>query len=63
VRTYPGETHAKRASRLRSEAELITEAEQEIAEGEGITGADLQRFLAWFVSDKDGPPPDDTHTA
>jgi len=63
VRTFPGETDAKRANRLRREAELIAEAEQEIAQGKGITGAELERFLAWFVSDEDGPPPDDPDTA
>jgi hypothetical protein len=55
VRTFPGETDATRANRLRREAELIAEAQQEIAEGKGITEAELERFLAWFVSDEDGP--------
>ena len=63
MRTFPGETDARRASRLRREAELIAEAEQEIAEGKGITGAGSKRFLAWFVSDEDGPPPDASGTA
>jgi hypothetical protein len=43
---------------LRREAALIAEAEQEIAEGKGVTGAELERFLAWYVSGDDGPPPD-----
>jgi hypothetical protein len=41
-----------------AEAALIAEAEQEIADGKGITGTELERFLAWFVSEDDGPPPD-----
>lgn len=57
MRTFPGETDATRATRLQREAALIAEAEQEIAEGKGITGAELERFLAWFVSDEDDPPP------
>jgi hypothetical protein len=51
------ETDAERAVRLRHEAALIAEAEQELADGKGISGRDLDRFLAWFVSDNDGPPP------
>jgi len=63
VRAFPGETDATRASRLRHEAALIAEADQEIAEGKGITGPELERFLAWFVSDEDGPPPAASDTA
>jgi len=63
VRTVPDETDSKRANRVQREAELIAEAEKEIAGGKGITGAELERFLAWFVSDEDGPPPDDPDTA
>jgi hypothetical protein len=63
VRTLPGETDAGRASRLQHEAALIAEAEQEIGEGKGIAGAELERFLAWFVSDEDGPPSGDSDTA
>jgi hypothetical protein len=58
VRASPGETDAGRTARLQREAALIAEAEQEIAEGKGITGAELERFMAWFVSGDDGPPPD-----
>ena len=54
---FRGETEAERVIRLRHEAELIAEAEQELAGGKGISGTDLDRFLAWFVSDDDGPPP------
>lgn len=57
--TFPGETEAARAARLLHEADLIAEAEQELAEGRFITGAELKRFLDWFVSDKDEPPPGD----
>ena len=63
VRTFPGEAGAARASRLQHEAALIAEAEQEIAEGKGIAGPELERFLAWLVSDEDGPPPDGSYTA
>jgi len=48
---------------LSHEAALIAEAELEIAEGKGIAGAELERFLAWFVSDEDGLPPDHSDTA
>lgn len=57
ARALPGETDAGRTAQLQREAVLIAEAEQEIAEGKGITGAELERFLAWFVGDDDGPPP------
>jgi hypothetical protein len=63
VQAFPRETAATRVSRLSHEAALIAEAEQEIAEGKGIIGAELERFLAWFVSDDDGPSPDDSDTA
>ena len=63
VRAFSGETDAGRAGRLQREAALIAEAEQEIAEGKGITGAQLERFLAWFVSDENGAPPDNSDTA
>jgi hypothetical protein len=59
VRALPGETEAARASRFRREAALIAEAEQDLAEGRFITGTELERFLKWFVSDDDGPPPGD----
>jgi hypothetical protein len=51
------ETEIERSIRLRHEAALIAEAEQELANGKGIGGSDLDQFLAWFVSDDDGPPP------
>ena len=63
VQTVPRETEATRVSRLSHEAALIAEAELEIAEGKGIAGAELERFLAWFVSDEDGLPPDHSDTA
>ena len=46
------------AERLRREAALIAGAEQDLAEGRFITGPELERFLAWFVSDDNGPPPE-----
>jgi hypothetical protein len=63
LRAFPGETDAGLASWLQREAALIAEAEQEIADGKGITGAELERFLAWFVSDEDGLPPGESDTA
>ncbi len=60
MRTLPGETVATRAIRLQHEAALIAEAEREITEGKGVTGAELERFLAWFVGDEHGPPPEDS---
>ncbi|HUB14430.1 MAG TPA: hypothetical protein VMB34_20940 [Acetobacteraceae bacterium] len=56
-RSSPGETEAARAARLKIEAELLDEAERELAEGKGISGDELKRFLGWFVSQDDGPPP------
>ena len=58
-RSIPGETEAARAARLKYEAELIAEAEREYAEGKGISGEELARFLAWFVSEDDRLPPGD----
>lgn len=55
---YSAESEDARTSRLRHEAALIAEAEQEFAEGKIITGIELERFLRWFGSDEDGPPPD-----
>jgi len=46
VRASPGKADAARASRLPHEAALIAEAKQELAEGEGITGVDLEHLLA-----------------
>jgi hypothetical protein len=57
VRTFPGETEAERTSRLQREAELLAEAERDLAEGRFITGAELDEFLKWFVSDDEGEPP------
>ncbi|HUB44841.1 MAG TPA: hypothetical protein VMB73_07645 [Acetobacteraceae bacterium] len=57
VRSVPGESEAARAARLKIEAQLIAEAEQELAEGKGISGDELKRFFEWFVSGDDKPPP------
>ncbi len=39
------------------EAALIAEAEQDLAEGRFISGAELELFLNWFVSGVGGPGP------
>jgi hypothetical protein len=57
VRSFPGETEAGRTARLRREAALIAEAEQDFAAGRFISGAELDQFLKWFVSGEDSPPP------
>jgi hypothetical protein len=51
------ETDTERSIRRQHEAALIAEAEQELVNGKGISGSGLDQFLAWFVSDDDGPPP------
>jgi hypothetical protein len=48
---------------LQLEAALIAEAEQALAKGRFLTGAELGRFLAWCASDNDGPPPDTSDAA
>jgi hypothetical protein len=47
----PAGTDAERSVRLRQEAAMLAEAEREIADGQGITGPELEKFLDWFVSD------------
>lgn len=54
---FVGKPAAERAVRLCSEAALLAEAEDEIAEGKAIAGAPLAGFLAWFVSDGDDARP------
>ena len=60
---FPAESADARATRLRHEAALIAEADQDIADGKVITGAELDRFLKWFGSDEEGPPPDNSDAA
>jgi hypothetical protein len=57
ARRQRAETEAATADRSLHEAAMIAEAEEELADGKGISGTDLDRFLAWFVSDECGPPP------
>ena len=44
------ETGAKRSLRLQQEAAMLAEAERQIADGQGIAGRELEKFLDWFVS-------------
>jgi len=47
-----GASIARRSRRSdeRYEAAEIAKAKQDIADGKGITGPELERFLDWFVS-------------
>ena len=44
------ESEAERAFRLQQEAAMLAEAERQIADGQGIAGPELEKFLDWFVS-------------
>jgi hypothetical protein len=52
------ETETERSVRLRREAVELAAAEQQIAAGQSICGAELEEFLAWFVSSDRGKAPD-----
>jgi hypothetical protein len=36
---------------------MLAEAERQIADGQGITGPELEKFLDWFVSTADSEAP------
>ena len=42
---------------MRGEAVELAKAKQEVAEGKGISGPELERFLDWFVSGENIEPP------
>ena len=39
-----------KAEHLQQEAVMLAEAERQIADGQGIAGRELEKFLDWFVS-------------
>ena len=44
------ETETERSLRLQHEAAMLAEAERQIADGQGIAGPELEKFLNCFVS-------------